>query len=358
MKNNLYISIILIFVFTTLVTVYTKIRIDDNKVQKETQEEVMTLSSGWSKNKVSNNKITIYGSYYLSTDLDSNISNDYYCQTDDCEFITGNDNYALIRDNGYIIFNLSNKGSYSLSDFSYDLEDIQFLVNNGVLYGLIYRENNHDFYYSLDTNTYYFNNDNIEIDYNSKYVIDKNELIIVSNNVYILVNYLTMEHLIEASMLELDYYEKENDYLIIASDYKGDIINVYTSSLNTINLPVMKKASLYNKYVLLTEDDKSFVVKDFNNETIMTSEEYDIIYDFINGYIIAKQGDDLLILNTSNEVLNEISLKGREYDHIRSGYYNETVDNMEGLYLYIGTNLDWQEIYFNPVTLELSTRDV
>ncbi len=358
MKNKLYVTVILVFVLTILVTVYSTIQFSQKNKNNEEEQEVISLSNGWVENRVTDYKLTIHGSYYLSTDLDSDITHDYYCETPDCEFITGNDNYALIRDNGYLIFSLFDNGVYYLSDFEYELDEIQFLINNGTLYGNIYRNGNNDFYYSLDTNDYYFVNDNIEIDANSKYVIDKNELIIKEDDHYSLVNYLTMEQLIVASNLELNYYEKENDYLILASDYIGDIINVYTSSLKSVNIPSIRKVGLSNNHVILTDFSNKFFVKNFNNETIMISEEYDDIYDIIRGLVIAKRDDKLLIINSSCEVLKEIDLNGMEYDHIRSGYNNESIDYEEGLYLYIGNDLNYQEIYFNPETLESYQKDV
>lgn len=358
MKNKLYVTVILVFVLTILVTVYSTMQLSIKNHNDKENEDVISLSNGWVENNITDYKLTIYGSYYLSTDLDSDISHDYYCEIEDCEFITGNDNYALIRDNGYLIYSLFDNGVYYLSDFEYELDDVQFLVNNGILYGMIYHNENNDFYYSLDTNNYYFVDDNIFIDANSKYVIDKNELIIHEDNYYSLINYLTMERLIEASNLELNFFEEENDYLILARDYKDDIINVYTSSLKSINIPSIKKVALFNNHIILTDDSNKFFVKNFSNETIIVSDEYDEIYDIIRGFVIAKHDDKLLIINASSEVLYEVDLNGREYDHIRSGYINESIDFEEGIYLYLGNDLNYQEIYFNPETLEFYQKDV
>ncbi len=348
MKNKYYFPIIFVFIVAVFFTVYKPKDLNSNN-------DVIKLSPMVNEINESSKKLTIYGSYHLSTNIEDAISHDYFCKKSDCIFITGNDNYAIINDDGILIYGLNNNQVYSLNTI-YELEKAYLLVNNDSLYGIIINYQDHEFYYSLKDDNYYLLGDNYKISDSSKYVVNNNQLIIVDEDKYSLINYLTNEHLIDASYIEINNYL--DDYLIVVKDSDDNIINLYDKELNSIMIDSLKDYMLYNKKYILTNDYKTYIVKDKNSNIIKRSKEYDMIYDFINGFIIAELNNNLLIVDCDDNVVKSIHLNGNSYDSLRSGYYNEADNYLEGIYLYIGNELNYKEIYFNPKTYELTEKEI
>ena len=110
-----------------------------------------------------------------------------------------------------------------------------------------------------------------------------------------------------------------------------------------------KTITIYNKLFIYTTDNKTFVVRNMEDEVIFVSKNYDEIYEFLNGYVLARQEDNLLILNQNDEIIKYIPMRGYQYDSYRSYYETK---NKEGLYIYLAKDNQGIEVYFNPETSE------
>ena len=105
-----------------------------------------------------------------------------------------------------------------------------------------------------------------------------------------------------------------------------------------------------NKNFIYTVDGKTFIVKDIKDEIVLVSNEYDEIYEFMNGYVFARSNDNLLIMDFDEEIIKTIPLNGYNYDNYRSGYYE--TNNKLGFHLFLNKDEDNIEVFFNPDTSE------
>ena len=349
MKKKFMAALVMVLAVGVIFTVVS------TKLSQKPQEdeiEVMTLLSGWKKNVETDHKMTIYGVYLLSTDLDSDISHDYYCATDDCYFVVGNDNYAIIYDNGYLIYSVIDS-TFIPIDTKYDLETVQMIVNDGILYGMVFRNNDNDFYYDLNTKDYYLINNDCIIDYDTRYVINKNLILHEKDNKYYLYDFIKDEIIIEAPFIELNYLEVANDYYLVTYDKNNKSLAVYNSKLQKVDAINTKNITMYNNLFVMTYDNKTFVVKNTSGEIVKTSISYDNIKEFVGGYVIALKNDNIVVVNINDEIVKEIPLNGRDYVSVRG----ELDDNYgEAIYFYFDDGEEEVESFFNPNTFEYSEK--
>ena len=345
--NKYYMPLLLVFVFGILLTAAI---IDKNKkYESNNSVEPIIMEQGWSLNEETDKSIKIYGSDILSTEASTDdVYHEYYCQTDECLFIHGNDNYALMDDGKYMVYSLIGGTVFDISK-NYDLDESEFLVHNNTLYGLIFNNGDNEIYYSLNHENYFFENDKYFIDRTSSDCVANNQLLLFDNDKYYLYDLNTKKVLVESFRIEINYVEQENDYYFTTYDTRDKVSRIYTSDMHEITVNEAQLFTFINKKFIYTLDKKVFMVKNINDELILSSKTYDEIYDFVYGYIIAKAEDKLLIINQSDEVIKEIPLDGYNYDNYRS--YYDTLDK-NGFHLFFNNDLETKEIFFNPETLE------
>ena len=346
--NKYYMPVLLVFVLGILIT--TAVIDKNKKYEANNSSEALIMEQGWSLNEKTDNAIKIYGSDMLSIEPNSeDVYHEYYCQNTECLFIHGNNNYALLDDGKYIIFSLIDGAVFDIPK-DYDLDESEFLVHNNILYGLIFDSDNHEVYYSLSDEAYFFEDDLYYVDRTSDSIINNRNILLYDEDKFYLYDLDNKKVLFEAYRIEINYYDKNNDYYFTTFDTDNKVENIYTSNLHSISANEAIIFSLFNKHFIYTVDGKSFIVRNMENEIIVVSKLYDEIYDFINGYVIAKKDDNLLILSELDETIKEIPLEGYKFDNYRSGYY--TTDNKEGFHLFLENDSDIYEVFFNPETLE------
>ena len=345
--NKYYMPLLLFFVFGILLTAAILDR--SKKFDANSTTDPIILEQGWSYNEKTDSSIKIYGSDILSTEPNTDdVYHEYYCQTDICLFIHGNDNYALIDDGKYMIFSLIDEAVFDIPKL-YDLDESEFVVNNNVLYGLIFNADEHEIYYSLEDESYFFDNNDYYIDRVSNVIVGDRHLLIYNGNGYYLYDLDTKGTLLEEKNIDVRVINNNNYYYIIYDD-NNSISSVYTKDLFRIELAGATKVLVTNNDIIYTTDNQTFIVKNKQDEVVTISSAYDEIFDFVDNYVIARLNDDLLIVDHNDEIIKEIPLNGYNFDNYRSGYY--TVDNKEGFHLFLDNNIDMQEVYFNPNTLE------
>ncbi len=348
--NKYYMSLLLLFVLGILITAAI---IDRNKKydSNKNNNEALIMEQGWSLNEKTDNAIKIYGNDILSSEpnKEDDIYHEYYCQTDECLFIHGNDNYALMDDGKYVVFSLIDGGVFDIPK-TYDLDESEFLVHNNILYGLIFNNENHEIYYSLYDEAYFFEDDPYFVDRTSNIIINDRRLLLYDNDKFYLYSLDSNEILFDAYRIEVNYVEGNKDYFFTTFDNFNNILYVYTSNLYAITANNAIIFSMINNTLIYTTDGRTFIVKNIEDEMIVQSNVYDEIYDIINGYIIAEKDNNLLIINQLDEIIKEIPLEEYNFDNYRSGYYK--ADNKEGFHLFLDNNFNVSEIFFNPETLE------
>ncbi len=347
--NKYYMPLLLLFVFGILLTAAI---IDKNKTYEANNSTLdpIIVEQGWSYNEKTDTSIKIYGKDVLSTEPSTDdVYHEYYCQTDECLFIHGNDNFALIDDGKYMIFSLIDEAVFDIPKL-YDLDESEFVVNNNVLYGLIFNEDDHEIYYSLDYEKYFFENNDYYVDRSSDIIVKDKKILVYNSNGYYLYDLDSNSNIVTGNTIYINYLDGVNDYFYKVNDNTNRIKNIYTSDLYVIETDGAVNVLMNNNNFVYTADNKTFIVKNKENEIISVSSAYDEIYEFYDNYIIAKRDDNLLILDQSDEVIKEIPLDGYKYDSYRSGYYKDTLK--EGFHLFLDNNIDMYEVYFNPSTLE------
>lgn len=345
--NKYYMPLLLLFVFGVLLTAAI---IDRNKKYdtNDTKESII-MEQGWSINEKTDYSIKIYGSDFLSTDSNqSDIYHEYYCKSKDCLFIHGNDNFALIDDDKYVVYSLIDDAVFDIPK-KYDLDESEFLVHNNILYGLIFKKSNYEVYYSLKDEAYLFEDNRYYIDRTSNIIVNDRKLLLYSNEYYYLYDLDTGNILFESPRIEINYSKDENDYYYITYE-DNKVKNIYTSNLYEINVHDAIMVSVMNKNFIYTVDGKTFIVKDIKDEIVLVSNEYDEIYEFMNGYVFARGNDNLLIMDFDEEIIKTIPLNGYNYDNYRSGYYE--TNNKLGFHLFLNKDEDNIEVFFNPDTSE------
>ena len=132
--NKYYMPVLLVFVLGILLTAAI---IDKNKkYEANNSVDPIIMEQGWSMNEKTDKSIKIYGSDILSIEPNTDdVYHEYYCQNEECLFIHGNDNYALIDDGKYVIYSLIGGTVFDIPK-EYDLDESEFLVHNNILYGL------------------------------------------------------------------------------------------------------------------------------------------------------------------------------------------------------------------------------
>ena len=345
MRTKFIAALVVVIVVTIIVSLSNTRTATNNE-----GNDVIPLLSGWKKNIKTDHKMTIYGLYLLSTELDSDIAHDYYCTNDDCEFVVGNDNYAIINDGGYLIFSLVDS-SYLIIDPIYDVETIQTIVKDGIIYGLVYRDEDDDIYYDINTKEYYLKGENVIIDYDTRYVADKNLVIYEKGTEYYVYDYKTNEVLIEAAYLQLTYLDNEGDYYITTYDNNGNILALYNSDFSKVDAINAKDAIMFNKLFMMTYDDKTFVVKNAVGEVITTSNTYNVINELINGYAIVENENKLLIVDINDDTIKEITFENRKY-------LSGRMENNNILHIYMDQDGNQIEATFNTKTFEYSENTI
>lgn len=344
--SKAYLPVLLVFVLGILITAAI---IDRNKkYDSNNSNESIIMEQGWSINEKTDHAIKIYGSETLSIEPSvSDTYHEYYCQNEECLFIHGNNNYALLDDGKYVVFSLIDGAVFDVPK-DYDLDEAEFLVSNNVLYGLIFINNDeHEIYYSLSDEKYFFENSNYYVDRTSRYVVANRQILIHTEEKDYLYSLDTNSILIEAKYLEVNPID--NDYYIKAYNNDMKLEHIYSSNLYEIKVDGAKLLDVYNKMFIYTVDGKTFNVKNMENELVLTSKVYDNILDFIEGYVIAKQEDNLLILNQNDEIVKYIAMRNLDYDNYHSHY---EIDDREGLDIYLVKDGHGIEIFFNPSTSE------
>jgi len=345
MRTKFMAALVVVVVVTIIVTLSSTKQTYNNE-----SSELIPLLSGWKRNIETDHKLTIYGMYLLSTDLDSDVSHDYYCSNEDCQFVVGNDNYAIINDGGYLIFSLIDS-TYLIFEPAYDVETIQAMVKDGIIYGLVYHDENEDIYYDINTKEYYLNGRNAIIDSDTRYVSDKNIVIYETDGKYYVYDYKNDDVLIEANYLQVDYIENIGDYYITTFDTKGNMLALYDSNLNRVEAINAKEATIYNKSFIMTYDNKSFVVKNINGDVVTSSKQYESIKGFVDGNVIATLDDNLMIIDINDDVIKEIPLDGRNYMGVR-----KETDNK--LHFYLEKDGNQIEATFDPKTFEYQENEI
>ena len=345
--NKYYMPILLVFVLGILITAAI---IDRNKkYEPNNSVDPIIMEQGWSLNEKTDKAIKIYGSEILSIEPSSDdVYHEYYCQNEICLFLHGNNNYALIDDGKYVVYSLIEGTVFDIPK-DYDLDESEFLVHNNILYGLIFYNEDYEVYYSLNHEKYFFEDNKYFVDRTSSSSVVNNQLLLYDDNKFYLYDLESNSVLFESFRIEINYIDYENDYYFTTYDENDKVVHIYTSNLKEITANNALLFSFINKNFVYTLDGKSFMVKNLEDELIVSSKTYDEIYDFMNGYVIAKQSDSLLIISQLDEVIKEIPLDGYNYDNYKS-YYD--IDGKNGFHFFFEKDLDTKEVFFNPETLE------
>lgn len=294
--------------------------------------------------------INVYKDNYRYNTSEGDLVGTITCEDSKCEFITGFDNYAIIKENNSYNLYEYNKEKV-LGPFS-DMKNILYIENT--LYGVYYTEGNTKYLYSLVSNKLYDNLSGtllLEEENFDPTLMYKYGYAILKNNGYNFVNLKNgkVSYSISDKILKFEE-DKSNDIMYILT-YKND-----ASKFSVINSNGKKLFDGELNYFKLNEDeiivgnDTSFKVYDKKLNIKVSSKEYNSVINIYDDYAIVMDNSIIKLVDLNDNILSQFDLEIKnEIDKEKTGW--NTIDGKTGIFIvFKGTDT---KLYYDSKTGEM-----
>ena len=306
-------------------------KVDNKKTHYTYGKEIEEIKEG-KKINVYKESYDGYTGYLSESNNHTTLLGTVTCETEICEFVSAFDKYVIIKENNQNYLYNYTDDSLVFGPFKLD----RILVNNNILYGIIYKENNVSNIYSILSNKVLSNikgtlleegvNFNPSIMYKYNYVImqnnNRNDFInLKTGNVSYSINE-TIGEFIEDSSKKIVY--------IKAYTKTPDKFKIYNS-----NGKSLFNGEEYSNFILgkniLISNSTNFKVYDLDLKLKTSSNTYDEIIDFNEDFVLATKDSNLMILDLKDNVLVSFEDSWNKYNYI---YHKDlTIKDNKGIYI-------------------------
>ena len=306
-------------------------KVDNKKTHYTYGKEIEEIKEG-KKINVYKESYDGYTGYLSESNNHTTLLGTVTCETEICEFVSAFDKYVIIKENNQDYLYNYTDDSLVFGPFKLD----RILVNNNILYGIIYKENNVSNIYSILSNKVLSNikgtlleegvNFNPSIMYKYNYVImqnnNRNDFInLKTGNVSYSINE-TIGEFIEDSSKKIVY--------IKAYTKTPDKFKIYNS-----NGKSLFNGEEYSNFILgkniLISNSTNFKVYDLDLKLKTSSNTYDEIIDFNEDFVLATKDSNLMILDLKDNVLASFEDSWNKYNYI---YHKDlTIKDNKGIYI-------------------------
>lgn len=275
--------------------------------------------------------------YLEEAEKDSLLVGTITCKTEECEYISAYDKYAIIKEDEYYIYDYTND---TLIFGPFKLNEKEILHHENTLYGVIYEENNKFNIYNVKKDKILKNikgdllegNMNLipSMFYKYNYVILKNK------GIYNFVNLNTgnISYSIEENIS--NFIENKDKKIIYITTYIDDPTNF---KIMNSNGKLLFNGESYSKFILnedsiLVGNKNKFKIYDYDLKLKITSKTYDDLIAIYKDYVVVVEDSNLKIVDFKDKeiVKFDYELKdNHKFDNMLSGIVEE--DNKKGIYL-------------------------
>lgn len=222
-------------------------------------------------------------------ELGDKINLDYNCVSENCKAITNNNNYALIFDDDYYLYNILQKKVYKLNiSNTINIKSSCIYSDSDNVYGLSLIKDNNTSYYLMDDDKEYLSGNYFFKCNDINNVLSKDKKILVTDTVDKIIDLSGKEYI---SGTRIEY--KDNYYLA----YSNDFGNIYDNKFNKINDNKYSDFIVKDSYIYAIDDKKLDKIDIGGIKTY----KYSKIYKLLNDYIIAKDNDKVSIISFDNK---------------------------------------------------------
>ena len=297
-------------------------KVDNKKTKYTYGKELEDIKEG---KKINVYKLD-YSGYIVYTGINQSssiLAGTVTCKTEECSYINAYDKYVLIEEeNEYYLYDYTNDslnfGPFKLNN-EYDV-----LVNDNILYGIIYNENSVNNIYNTQTGKILKNIKGYllpgEMDFDPTIMYKYNYAILVNNGKNEFVNLKTgnISYTIKESILS---FIEKNKIVYITTVTSNNKYKIYNS-----NGKALFDGKEYVNFIIgendfLVSTENSFKVYDKDLNVDINSKTYDKVLGLYQDFVIAVQDNNLILLNTEDK---EYVTFENVWDNNIEFYYNQT----------------------------------
>lgn len=357
---------------------------DDNNIetkpekQDNTREDVVKSDTVISFYKYKDNDYVVAISNKEDNNIDTSLYEkigSYQCYNEKCKSKSIEDVSAVIYDNDYLIYNISDETSKIINLDIEEDTDVHFITSNNTIYGLKVKKNNHYAYFDLSTNKYITDFIYTDFSYDSAVEVGKiigyvhtneNEAIYTND---LITNYDVIDIKTGKVLKTMEdygsFYAKTYNGYIYYLGTKEDgpqfgPLEVYNSDFELVNESA-EIGILSNGNYMIKNDHNGFSIYDNKGKFVKESKSYDEVKLIVDDYIAVIDNGYLKLINTNEEeVANFTEWNDKKRFHgMISGYYRDSSTKVYGVYLVVedesipeGTKGRGKEYYYGTKTKE------
>ena len=315
------------------------------------------------------NVLNSYGYYEYST-TDGEQVGSVTCISEDCQYVTAFDNYAIIKENQeYYLYNYVNNslefGPFEVENidnpYSYTLNYIK------KLYGIVYKKDGNTYIYSLLTNKTLKSNKGYLLSSQSfmdiSLIYKYGYAVFVDNDKYNFVNLKTgnVSYTINDTLSSIiEDSEGKNLYISTINKENGNI-KLYNNNGKELFKDEDIKNYKISKNSIIVSSGKGFSVYDNNLNLKLKSSNYDSVVYLYDDFVVVLNKKHLSVVDFNDKILatfdEEWDNNKYTFHYMNSGW--NTVDGKYGIYLTIqdkskdfGSMGSWLKLYYIKETGE------
>ena len=329
-------KIILVSLSVILIVLTNLLSKDKNEDKKITKDDKYK----WKVQEKSDKYLDIYlnNESYMVINNDNFVTSDfekvgtYYCINNECEVVNYKNNYGIIKDGSYYIYDVLNNKKKLLNIDEINEADIFF--DEDKLCGLFVKNKEEKYaYYSIYKNkllsafTYNF----IKETNVKNYILTK-----IENNEY-LIDYNNFDIKITAEESSIKAYKTNNNLYYVVTN-KNNESNIYNEKFEILfDSEYLKEFGISNSgNIALRKDNNSFSIYNSDGLLVKSSKNYKEVNKIIDNYVLVIDTDSSLKLidydgNVINNMLNindKIVINWAE-----SGYANNEYNTLNIYYV-------------------------
>lgn len=291
-------------VLIVLTNLLTKDKKEDNKIIKEDKFV-------WKVQEKTDKYLDIYlnNESYMVINNENSLTSDYekvgtyYCSNNSCEVINYKNNYGVIKDGEYYIYDLkSNKKKLLNLNI---IKDAEIFFDDDKLSGLFVKDNEEKYgYYSIEKNKLLS-----AFIYNSiKETKVKNYILASIESSEYLIDYNNFDIKITAEDSSIKAYKTNNNLYYIVTN-KNSESNIYNENFEILfdNEYLKEFGISSNGSIVLRKDNNSYSVYNNDGLLIKSSKNYKDVNKIMDNYILViDTDDDLKLIDYDGNVINNL----------------------------------------------------
>lgn len=254
----------------------------------------------------------------------------YYCSNNECEVVNYKDNFGVIKDGNYYIYDVKNNKKKLLNIT--EVKDINIFIDDTKLSGLFVKNDENKYaYYCINNNKLLsaFAYNSIEETKVKNYVLAS-----IDDNEY-LIDYNNFDIKITAEESSIKAYKTNNNIYYIVTN-KNNESNIYNDEFEILfDSEYLKEFGISSSgNILLRKDINSFSI--YNNDGILikTSKNYKEVNKIMDNYILVTDtDDDLKLIDYDGNVINNLlSINDKIVINWANSGYDKLESNLINIY--------------------------